>query len=402
MSEGSGSPRRGLTSHLPLEVLFVETTDVSVQSHLRGQLGYLRGQGMNISLLASDTGLLQGILEADDISGTHIRMERDPSPARDARSLVNILRHIRRLAPRTVVYGTPKASLLTSIASWLLRVPNRVYFLYGLRAESMHGVGRFLMVATEKVIVALSTHVISVGEDLIARASSMGIDSRRMRVLGAGSANGVDARRYAIAGASASLRASLRSSNAIPPEAIVVGFVGRLTPDKGLDVLLEALVEVRATFPHLYLVLAGPDEGIGRLRPSTQRQLSEPWVVELGNVVDTAHLYAGMDIFCFPSRREGLPTVLLEASAAGVPIVATNATGVRDVVRDGVTGLVSPVDDVGALRDALLRILDDGAYASALAVEAQRRAICDFDQEVVWESLRDFYLSIQNPAKNKE
>lgn len=377
----------------PKKILFVETTDVSVSSHLSGQLGYLKRHGFNVSLIASDTGLLKDLASSDGVTGISVRMKRDPSPISDLRSLWTLFGHVRRLAPTTIVYGTPKASLLASVVAFILRVPNRVYFLFGLRAETMTGLARTMMITTEKLIVAMSTEVLSVGDGLSRRACEMGIQRNKIRVQGHGSANGVDVTRYAAAGADPSLRGLQRSKLRIPVDAKVVGFVGRVTSDKGIDALVEAVAEVRQSDPNVYLLIAGPDEGIDQLAPSTQRLLREPWVRQAGNVLDTAPLYAAMEVFCFPSLREGLPTVLLEASAAGVPIVATDATGVSDIVQHDVTGIVVPIGDVVSLHLGITKILRAPAYATMLARQAHSRIADHFDQEVVWENLRHYYCT---------
>ncbi len=113
-----------------------------------------------------------------------------------------------------------------------------------------------------------------------------------------------------------------------------------------------------------------------------------------GPVQDTAPYYAIADVLVLPSHREGLPTVVLEAHAAGKPVVGALATGIVDMVVDGETGLLFPVGDVPALADALARLISDRALATKLGLAGQERVKREFQQEQIWEALYREYLGL--------
>jgi glycosyltransferase involved in cell wall biosynthesis len=117
-------------------------------------------------------------------------------------------------------------------------------------------------------------------------------------------------------------------------------------------------------------------------------------VIFAGPVQDIATYYAIADVVVLPSHREGLPTVILEAQAAGKPVVGASATGIVDVVVDGETGLLYPVGDVQALAEALARLITDKALASKLARAGQEQVKRNFQQEQVWEALYREYLGV--------
>lgn len=373
-----------------VDVLFVETVDISVASHLRGQLAYLRRKGMSTYVIARDTGLLNEILEEDRVRGHSRPFERNPAPIADLRGLFWLIRDLRRLRPKAIAYGTPKASLLASIAGLLTGVRRRTYFIYGIRSETATGLLRRVLLCAERIVIAASTDVLAVSSSLRGRMSELGLPVRKVRVLGAGSANGVDVQHFRLVAGEHRSRSRSRALFGLPESATVIGFVGRLTPDKGLDSLLSAAQALRDSHTDLHVLLVGPREDIAGLQPHTRELLSQPWVRQTGDLSDTAIAYPAMDVFCLPSRREGLPTVLLEAASAGVPIVATDATGVSDVVAPG-TGVVVPVDAVDALTTALDATLCDPSSARALAHRARERVAAEFDRSVVWERLADYY-----------
>jgi glycosyltransferase involved in cell wall biosynthesis len=114
----------------------------------------------------------------------------------------------------------------------------------------------------------------------------------------------------------------------------------------------------------------------------------------VGAVPDTAPYYATADVLVLPSHREGLPTVVLEAQAAGVPVVGASATGVVDVVADGQTGLLFPAGNVPALAEAIAKLTTDGALAIKLGLAGQEQVRSKFRQEQVWQALHREYLEV--------
>lgn len=150
----------------------------------------------------------------------------------------------------------------------------------------------------------------------------------------------------------------------------VVGSVGRLVPQKGYDLLLEAMPRLLDEHPGLRLVIAG--EGPER-RPleARARALGVGHAVRMvGHLEDPRSLYATLDVFVLPSRHEGYGIVFLEAMAIGVPVVGTRVVGSLEAVRDGETGVLVPPEDPRALACAVSSLLDDPARGRALAASA--------------------------------
>jgi glycosyltransferase involved in cell wall biosynthesis len=171
--------------------------------------------------------------------------------------------------------------------------------------------------------------------------------------------------------------------------------VGRLTRDKGIPELMEAFLQLGNRFPDLRLLLVGCFEREDPLPTHTRTQLeTHPRVIFRGAVNDTAPYYALADILVLPSHREGLPTVVLEAQAAGKPVIGASVTGITDAVANGETGLLFPVGDVQALADAMASLITDKSLAGRLGRAGQERVKREFQQEQIWESLYRAYLAI--------
>jgi glycosyltransferase involved in cell wall biosynthesis len=172
----------------------------------------------------------------------------------------------------------------------------------------------------------------------------------------------------------------------------VIGFVGRLTRDKGLPELLEAFDSLSTQFWDSHLVLVGGYERGDPVADHVVRRIQKhPRIRITGFVPDTSPYYALFDLVAFPSYREGFPNVPLEAAAAGLPVAGFDATGVRDAIRHGVTGVLVPCGDASALADAISRYLRDVDLRCRHGEAARQRILAEFRQEVVWEELFRVY-----------
>ncbi|MDX6768136.1 MAG: glycosyltransferase [Elusimicrobiota bacterium] len=179
--------------------------------------------------------------------------------------------------------------------------------------------------------------------------------------------------RSAAPGEREALRAALAREFAIPPDAPLVGNLAALVPHKDHDTLVAAAVIVCLKRPDARFLIAGSGPEEARLRESLSRMGLKDKVVLAGQRADGAALLRAFDAYCQSSWGEGMGSVLLEAQASAVPIAATSAGGIPEVVEDGATGLLAPPRDPEALAGAILRLLDDPALGRRLAAEALRR-----------------------------
>jgi glycosyltransferase involved in cell wall biosynthesis len=161
------------------------------------------------------------------------------------------------------------------------------------------------------------------------------------------------------------------------PGPLVVGALGRLTDQKGFDVLLEAVAGATAA-GHEFRVVVG---GEGRDRDRLLAQARGLPVDFAGFVHDVPAFLRSVDLFCLPSRREAMPLALLEAMGHGLPCIATDVGAVRASVGDA--AVVIPPDDVAALADALCALLADGERRATLATRARARAVAAFDADLM-------------------
>lgn len=325
----------------------------------------------------------------------HLPMKRDPHLLGDVCSLFRWILLLKTLRPDVVAIGTPKAALLGLIASKLWRIPHRVLILHGLRLETETGILRRVLNLTEAVSSRCATVVVAVSQSLREQYQMLGFARRiEVRVVGKGSALGVDLNRFqkvGTPGARKSQRARTLSGFGFDPLVATVGFVGRINADKGVPTLLHALRLLKAEKVPVQALFMGDDESpLLRIKIDAQEGAR---YLEWSN--DPLSVYSCIDILCLPSRREGLPTVILEAGALGIPTIGARSTGIIDVVADGKNGLVVEGQDPLALARALKTLVLDKKLRERLGRNAKLQVTKHYDQDKVLDAHIDFFESLK-------
>ncbi|KRC49310.1 hypothetical protein ASE16_11155 [Leifsonia sp. Root227] len=381
-----------MTARRPRIVLGV-TVDLSLRL-MAGFPQFLADRGWDVHVVCSPGARLDALNGADGVTVHPLTMAREPSPLSDLRSLIAWVRLLRRLRPDVISVGTPKAGLLGGIAGRLTKVPGRVYMLRGLRLETSTGVSRRIFTFLERLTIRSATKTLAVSASLASRAVELKLASPdAITVLGDGSSNGIDVDAFERSLPSPDTLDRLRAELVLSTETPVVGFVGRLTEDKGLLVLSAAVERLANQGTAFQLLIVGGVEGdasVADLIPPSPGITT----VTTGFVNDPERYYALMDVLCLPTLREGFPNVVLEAAAAGVPTVTTTATGAVDSVVDGQTGIVVPAGDADALADGLRRLIADQALRQRFGAAAKLRARERFDRSVVWAAQERFYREL--------
>ncbi len=369
------------------------TAPITAATLLRGQLGYLRDQGCEITVICAPGPGLDAVAAREGVRTIGIPMEREIAPWADAIALQRVTRAVRALAPDIVNASTAKGGLLGMIAAFAARVPIRLYLLRGLRLETERGLKRATLAATERIAASCASDIVCVSESLREQYVAAGFaPAAKCSVLRSGSSNGVDVDRFARTERRVAEAHQLRGELGIAPATKVIGFIGRPVRDKGIVELLDAFDRVAAAVDDVRLVIVGAGFADDAIEPEIRARLQRrPEVILVGAVPEPAPYYALMDVLAFPSYREGFPNVPLEAAAAGLPTVGFRSTGVRDAVVDGTTGMLVERGDSQGLAAGLVRYLVDPELRTRDGRRAHERASAEFRCADVWRAWRDEY-----------
>ncbi len=328
-----------------------------------------------------ETLLLFGTVEPDeaevDLQAIGIPMERIPTLARpirpvaDLRSAAAIARVIRHYRPDIIHTHLAKAGLLARPMALATSHAVRIHTFHGTLFGGYFGANATgAIVRAERLLGHFSDAIVALSDrqrdELIAERIA---PPARIKVVPLG----LDLQRFAVA-RDDTARTSARSLLGIPAEAFVIVAIGRLVPIKRLERLIDAFAVVAGRVPGslLYLVGDGSEREALKARVAAAGLLDR--VTFVGWSGSTPDWYAGTDVVALTSDREGTPLALIEAAAAGRPVVATDVGGVADVVADGSTGFVVPISSGDSLADRLTQLALDPELRRAMGREAPAHA----------------------------
>jgi glycosyltransferase involved in cell wall biosynthesis len=300
-----------------------------------------------------------------------LRHVRRPVSPRDVLGLLELVRLMRRARPHIVHASSSKAGVLGRVAAWLAGVPIRVFTVHGWAFTASQGVDAWLYRLAERAVRHLTTTTICVSEsERAAGIEARTCDAARSVVI----RTGIDARS----------RPRARPADGVP----VIVSVGRLQPPKDVTTLLRALALVHGAYNAL--VVGGGSEL--HAAEEERRRLGLEEVVDLaGERDDVPAILASSHVFVLSSRSEALPVSILEAMAAGLPVVASRTGGVPELVVDGQTGVLVPAGDPSALAAALQRLVDDPALRAGLGAAGRARVEEQFRLESFLQAHVDLY-----------
>lgn len=307
----------------------------------------------------------------------------------DLRSFVRLYHLFRRERPSIVHLHLFKARMLGGLAARLAGVPVVVETLHGtLFAQYFHSALSWLLLWAERFLGRLVDAIITVSEEVAREVVRLRVATpAKVHVIPLGLE--LERFREILMGGGA-LRDELR----VPTSAPLVGFVGRLVPIKGCGYFVDAAAQILRAVPKARFVIIGD----GPQRLALEAQVSRFGLKErvrfLGWRRDLEHLYPDLDVVVLSSVNEGTPVSVIEAMAAGRPVVATRVGGVPDVIEDGVNGLLVPPKDASALADAVVSLLREPARGQQLGSAARQAVYPRFSIVRLVQDIEALYLTL--------
>ena len=317
---------------------YITTTAARTLKFFTGQPRIWK-QNFDVCAIAGEKERLIAFANEEGIGYRYIPMRREISFLSDCICLFRFIWLFLTERPYVVHGNTPKASLLSMLAAWMTRRPVRIYMCHGLRYQTAQGKLLKILKSMEWISCHCATKVIGVSKGVVEQLVKDGLCPKdKACIVGFGTAGGIDTDQFS-RDAIQDIP-DVRKDLGIPTEAFVFCFIGRIVKDKGINELVSAFVRLMSENSKTYLLLIGSQEDENDpIGPETQRLIdTNTQIMALGRKNDVRPYLRTSNAVVLPSYREGVGQVLLEANAMGVPCIASDIIGPRDVIEQGKNG----------------------------------------------------------------
>ena len=371
---------------------FITTTVPTTLGFFRGQCKALR-EIYDVCVVSSLDKELIPFAEQEGIRYKTLTMKRDISIYNDLLSLFKWIWLLIIERPFVVHANTPKASLLAMIAAWLTFRPVRIYMCHGLRYQGCEGNKRKLLMVMERISCFCANKVICVSQGVREQLAEDSICSlEKSKVIMYGSANGVDTERF---NSEIVDESAVKFQYGIKEDDLACLFIGRMVRDKGVEELVDVVVRLHEeSLPIKLLLVGGREEKLDALSASTEQLIKESnYIIECGKQSDVRPFIKASKILVLSSYREGFVQVLVEANSLGVPVIASNIVGCKNVVSQGINGLLCEPQDKVSLYGCMIKLLNDMELFNSIKLQCRQYILEHFDHKMVLKAYVEYYKS---------
>lgn len=311
---------------------------------------------------------------------------RHIKPLADLRALWHLIRLLREERPHIVHTHTSKAGVLGRSAAWITGVPVIIHTPHGhVFYGHFSAVPSWAFLQIERALSWITNRLIGLTAAETREHLERGVgQADRFAVV----PSGIDLDRFRKARANGKI---VPDWFGCPSSAHIVGSVGWLTSVKGHRFLVDAIALLKNEHHNLHLVIIGAGEQHEALLRQAEQAAISHAVHLLGHREDIDTCLAGFDSFVLPSLNEGMGRALIEAMAAGLPVIASRVGGIPALIEDGKNGLLVPAGDSSALADAIRKIGDDAAWAAELGADAMETIDASYGVTTMVQSIESTY-----------
>lgn len=372
--------------------LFIVTTVPTSLIFFKGQIEVLKRE-FDVTLISSPEKLLFQTAADYKVNQHPVVMKREISIIYDILSLVKLIAYFLKEKPNMVHGNTPKGSFLSMTAAWICRVPSRVYYVHGLRYQGTSGFKRKLLMTMERICCYFATDIIAVSKGVKRTLIKDAISNKKVKIIWNGSINGIDLKHFSPKNPELK---DIRNEYNISENDFVFGFVGRLVGDKGVNEMVHSFDKINALHKNTRLLLIGNFENeLDPLREDTLEIIANnEMILEAGVQDDVRSYLKAMDLFVFPSYREGFGIVLMEAAAMSIPAISSDITGCNEIIQNNRTGFLIPPKDENALFEKMKYCIENPDEIKIMAALARKTMRSKYEQNQVWEKVIEKYREI--------
>ena len=382
---------------MTLKICFLMTDAVSFNVLYRDQLEYIRDHSdVDITLICGGDEQQLDILRARNIGKViDLNFQRKPSLFKDAQALLLLIRYMLSHRFDVVVYLTPKALLLGSMASAFTLQKRRIAFSVGRAYENFSGLKKKVFQGLDTLSFALSHEVLFVSESLLSVCLEEKILKKsKASVIDNGSFNGINV--DLLQPVAQIEKESLKKKYKVPVNTFVIGVVGRVCDDKGFKDIEYISEKLRDE--NVYFIFIGDfEDDIGKT--VVEKVVEDNKGIYIPANSNVHEVFQCADLHLFLSYREGFGSVAIEAASCAVPTFAYDVVGVKDSVKEGVSGQKFNFQDMSSVTEAIRDAATDEEFEKRYP-DARDWAIANFERKQLWQSYLSFYMSSKDGHVN--
>lgn len=385
-----------------LKIIRVTTKPMSLSILLKGQLKFISKFHDVIAVSSSGKELIE--FEAEEgIRTIPLNMTRKITPIQDLVSLIKMIKVFNKEQPDVVHSHTPKAGIISMLASFMCRVPHRLHTVGGLPLMETTGLKRKVLLFVEWLTYKCSTKIFPNSQGLKKFIlKNISVPGNKISVIGFGSSNGIDTKYF-------------DRTKEVKDDAVIYKkkfelnkifsfiFIGRIVKDKGIEELLRAFVRLNQKYKDTHLSILGWEEkDLDPISQDAKKNMTlNENITNLGFKKDIRPFLAASDCLVLPSYREGFPNVVLQAGSMQVPSIVSDINGCNEIIQNDINGiLVKPKDDE-SLYYAMEKIFLNKEYCKSLANLARKNILNKFTSEIFHKELLDNYSNLNIKIFNK-
>jgi glycosyltransferase involved in cell wall biosynthesis len=282
--------------------------------------------------------------------------------------------------------NTPIAAFLGRLAAKITNTKPVLYTAHGFHFYSGAPLKNWIMYYTmERLAAKWTDGLITMNEEDFIAACKLPIRCRRsiFKVHGVG----IDIDKYDIK--DINVRKRVRNNLGLTDDSVLILTVAEVNANKNHKQLINTIKQIETTKP-IFCYIVGDGDYKLKLHNFVKQNGLETQVRFLGFRRNIPDLLSASDIFCLFSHREGLPKCIMEAMAAGKPVIASDVRGNRDLIKDGVNGLLVPINDIGATKNAILNLINNEKLSESMGLQA-KEIIKDYALETVLKEMDEIY-----------
>ena len=375
-------------------IVRIATAGTSLDLLLKDQIKML-SQDYKVYIVSNDFQLLEKVSKRENAIPYHIDFSRQINLVRDLICLFQLIYFFLRTKPALVHSITPKAGLLSMLASSICKVPHRFHTFTGLIFPSRKGVVRFILSTMDRITCRAATKVFAEGQGVWSDLIKNKITTQsKVSIIANGSVNGVDTNFFQYRNLDPKKIKLIKEDLKLNRSYTFI-FIGRVHKEKGIFELLEAFVHLN--IDATYLLIIGDCELSEKEEKSFKNIIrNRRNIIWLGFISDTRYYLASADCLVLPSYREGFPNVLLEAGSMDLPCIATNINGSNEIILENITGNIVEPRNPRQLEVAMMQYYLSKAKPKKFSGQNRINIVSKYDRKIIHKEISKLYYNTLN------